>query len=90
MWLFKRWTQRHAQANDSFSGQGHGRSTVQRENGNVDCSDSLNSRRFLRAIRHRFRDTFAVELLLAGVPLDRVSIFLSYSSIRITERHYAP
>jgi integrase/recombinase XerD len=39
---------------------------------------------------HRFRDTFAVELLLAGVPLDRVSILLSYSSIRITERHYAP
>jgi len=25
---------------------------------------------------HRFRDTFAVELLLAGVPLDRVSILL--------------
>jgi len=44
------------------------------------------------AIRHphRFRDTFAVELLLAGVPLDRVSILLGHSSIRITERHYAP
>src|SRR5436189_809119 len=39
---------------------------------------------------HRFRDTFAVELLLAGVPLDRVSILLGHSSIRITERHYAP
>jgi len=39
---------------------------------------------------HQFRDTFAVELLLAGVPLDRVSILLSHSSIRITERHYAP
>ena len=38
---------------------------------------------------HRFRDTFAVELLLAGVPLDRVSVLLD-SSIRITERHYAP
>ena len=39
---------------------------------------------------HQFRDTFAVELLLAGVPLDRVSILLGHSSIRITERHYAP
>ena len=39
---------------------------------------------------HRLRDTFAVELLLAGVPLDRVSILLGHSSIRIAERHYAP
>lgn len=39
---------------------------------------------------HRFRDTFATELLLAGVPLERVSILLGHSSIRITERHYAP
>jgi integrase/recombinase XerD len=37
---------------------------------------------------HRFRDTFAVDLLLAGVPLDRVSVLLGHSSIRITERHY--
>ncbi|PYU02049.1 MAG: hypothetical protein DMG38_01585 [Acidobacteria bacterium] len=36
------------------------------------------------------RDTFAVELLLARVPLDRVSVLLGHSSIRITERHYAP
>jgi integrase len=39
---------------------------------------------------HRFRDTFAVELLMAGVPLDRVSVLLGHSNIRITERHYAP
>jgi integrase/recombinase XerD len=39
---------------------------------------------------HRFRDTFAVELLLAGVPIEHVSILLGHSSIRITERHYAP
>ena len=39
---------------------------------------------------HRFRDTFAVELLLAGVPLDQVSILLGHSSVRITEKHYAP
>jgi integrase len=37
-----------------------------------------------------FRDTFAVELLLACVPLDQVSLLLGYSSAKITERHYAP
>jgi site-specific recombinase XerD len=39
---------------------------------------------------HRFRDTFAVELLLAGVPLERVSVMLGHSSIKVTEKHYAP
>jgi integrase/recombinase XerD len=39
---------------------------------------------------HMFRDTFAVECLLAGVPLDQVSILLGHSSIKITEKHYAP
>jgi integrase/recombinase XerD len=38
---------------------------------------------------HRFRHTFAVELLLAGVPLERVSVLLGHSSTRITEKHYA-
>ena len=43
------------------------------------------------AIRaHRFRDTFAVELLLAGVPMERVSVLLGHESLRTTERHYAP
>jgi integrase len=37
-----------------------------------------------------FRDTFAVELLLAGVPMDQVSLLLGQSSVKITERHYAP
>jgi len=39
---------------------------------------------------HRFRDTFAVALLEKGVPIDVVSVLLGHSSIRITERHYAP
>jgi site-specific recombinase XerD len=39
---------------------------------------------------HRFRDTFAVELLLAGIPLERVSVLLGHQSVRITERHYSP
>jgi integrase/recombinase XerD len=39
---------------------------------------------------HRFRDTFAVELLLGGTPIERVSVLLGHSSIKITERHYNP
>lgn len=39
---------------------------------------------------HRFRDTLAVELLLEGVPIERVSVLLGHSSVKITERHYAP
>ena len=31
-----------------------------------------------------------MELLLSGVPLERVSVLLGHSSIRVTERHYAP
>jgi Phage integrase family len=39
---------------------------------------------------HRFRDTLAVELLLDGMPIERVSVLLGHSSVKITERHYAP
>jgi hypothetical protein len=38
----------------------------------------------------RFRDTFAVELHLAAVPLERVSILLGHTSVKITERHDSP
>lgn len=39
---------------------------------------------------HMLRDTFAVELLIAGMPLENVSKLLCHSSVRITEQHYAP
>ena len=43
-----------------------------------------------KAHAHRFRHTFAINLLLAGVPLDRVATLLGHASSRITEKHYAP
>jgi integrase len=39
---------------------------------------------------HRFRDTFAVELLLGGVDIKTVSILLGHASLKVTEKHYAP
>jgi integrase/recombinase XerD len=41
-------------------------------------------------VSHRLRDTFAAELLLAGVPIERLAMLLGHQSIRITEKHYAP
>jgi integrase/recombinase XerD len=39
---------------------------------------------------HRFRDTFAVDLLLHDVPLETVAELLGHRSIKVTERSYAP
>jgi integrase len=39
---------------------------------------------------HRFRDTFATELLLARVPLERVSVLLGRGSVKVTEKHCSP
>ena len=38
---------------------------------------------------HRLRDTFAVELLSRGVPMEEVSKLLGHTSIKTTEKHYA-
>lgn len=38
---------------------------------------------------HRFRDTFAVTLLLYGVSIEFVSKLLGHSPIKVTERHYS-
>jgi site-specific recombinase XerD len=39
---------------------------------------------------HMLRDTFAVELLLAGVDIHEVSNLLTHKSILMTEKYYAP
>jgi integrase/recombinase XerD len=39
---------------------------------------------------HRFRDTFAVECLLAGVDIQDVAVLLGHASVKTTERSYSP
>jgi site-specific recombinase XerD len=34
--------------------------------------------------------SFAVGLLQAGVPMERVSVLLGHSRIKVTEKHYSP
>jgi integrase/recombinase XerD len=40
-------------------------------------------------LSHRLRDTFAVDLLTKGVPMEEVSRLLGHTSIRTTEKSYA-
>jgi integrase/recombinase XerD len=40
-------------------------------------------------VSHRLRDTFAVDLLQKGVPLEEVSKLLGHESIKTTEKHYS-
>ena len=42
------------------------------------------------AFGHRFRDTFSVSLLLAGVPIEQVAVALGHSNIKVTQEHYNP
>ena len=39
---------------------------------------------------HRFRDTFAVELLLEGTSIEQVAVLLGHSNIKVTQKHYNP
>jgi len=45
---------------------------------------------FVNGHGHRLRDTFAVDLLTRGVSLQDVSVLLGHSSIKTTEKSYAP
>jgi integrase/recombinase XerD len=39
---------------------------------------------------HMFRNTFSVSLLMAGVSIHDVALLLGHSSVKTTEKHYAP
>lgn len=39
---------------------------------------------------HRYRDSFAVSLLLQGVPIEDVAILLGHAGPAVTAKHYAP
>jgi integrase len=39
---------------------------------------------------HMFRDTFAVESLVAGMRVEEVSMLLGHKSVKVTEKHYLP
>ena len=41
-------------------------------------------------LSRRFGGTFATELLLAGVPLECVSVLLGLQGVKIAEKHYSP
>ena len=47
----------------------------------IECAGHMKS--------HRLRDTFAVDLLGKGVPMEEVSRLLGHESIKTTEKHYA-
>ena len=51
------------------------------EAANIPCAGHM--------LSHRLRDTFAVDLLQKGVPMEEVSKLLGHESIKTTERHYA-
>jgi site-specific recombinase XerD len=53
----------------------------------IDCLGKLAG---VNAHPHRFRDTFSVELLKSGAALRTVQLLLGHTSIRTTERYYAP
>jgi integrase/recombinase XerD len=40
-------------------------------------------------VSHRLRDTFAVDLLQKGLPMEELSKLLGHTSIKTTEKHYA-
>lgn len=54
------------------------------------CFEAAGIPRNGHMLAHRLRDTFACELLTAGVGLEDVSKLLGHKSIRTTEKSYAP
>lgn len=70
-----------------WSGRGKLSSAVGSARRTIDCLMKIAK---IDGHPHRFRDTFAVELLKAGEDIRTVQLLLGHKSIRTTEKHYAP
>jgi site-specific recombinase XerD len=70
-----------------WSGNGRVESATGSARRTVDCISKISG---VKARPHRFRDTFAVELLAQGVDIRTVQLLLGHESIKTTEKHYAP
>ncbi len=84
------WRSRTITRRTSF-GPGTARKKASRRIGRNTTFPRSSRRPILRAVMmsHRLRDTFAVDLLEKGVPLEEVSKLFGHESIKTTERHYA-
>jgi integrase/recombinase XerD len=71
-----------------WSGQGNPKTRV--ANYQHALKQVFENAKIARGFAHRFRDTFAVELLLKSVPIERVAILLGHSSTKVTQAHYSP
>jgi integrase/recombinase XerD len=70
-----------------WSGRGKLASATGSARRTIDCLGRLAG---INAHPHRFRDTFSVELLLAGEDIRTVQLLLGHKSIKTTEKHYSP
>jgi site-specific recombinase XerD len=70
-----------------WSGKGKVESATGSARRTVDCISEIAN---VKARPHRFRDTFAVELLANGEDIRTVQLLLGHESLKTTEDHYAP
>jgi site-specific recombinase XerD len=77
----------HESAYFLWSGNGRVESATGSARRTVDCISKIAG---IEARPHRFRDTFAVELLAQGEDIRTVQLLLGHESIKTTEKHYAP
>ena len=76
--------------NQYYFWSGHGSPKTRVSNFQYALKQIFKKAGIVHGFAHRFRDTFAVELLLANVPIDRVAIMLGHQNIRVTQMHYNP
>ena len=76
--------------NQFYFWSGHGSPKTRVSNFQYALKQIFKKAGIVHGFAHRFRDTFAVELLLANVPIDRVAIMLGHQNIKVTQLHYNP